>query len=39
MEYIAHDVQAGLLVSGVSFLVLIGLGVFLRPGRQPVKAD
>ncbi len=39
MEYVASDVHAGLLVSGVSFLVLIGLGVFLRPGRHPVKAD
>ena len=39
MEYVALDVQAGLLVSGVSFLVLIGLGIFLRPGRPPVKAD
>ena len=39
MEYVARDVQLGLIVSGLSFLVLIGLGVFLRPGRHPVKAD
>jgi hypothetical protein len=39
MEYIARDVQAGLIVSGVSFLVLIGLGVFLRPRRSPMRVE
>jgi hypothetical protein len=33
MEYQARDVQVGLIVSGLSFL--IGLGIFLRPGRKP----
>jgi hypothetical protein len=33
LEYRARDVQEGLIVSGLSFL--IGLGVFLRAGRNP----
>jgi hypothetical protein len=39
LEYVARDVQAGLIVSGVSFLVLIGLAILLRPGRPPLKAN
>jgi hypothetical protein len=38
LEYVARDVQAGLIVSGVSFLVLIGLAVVLRPGHHSLKA-
>jgi hypothetical protein len=33
MEYRARDVQVGLIVSGLSFLV--GLGLFLRAGPNP----
>jgi hypothetical protein len=38
LEYVARDVQAGLIISGVSFLVLIGLAILLRPGRPSLKA-
>jgi hypothetical protein len=38
LEYVARDAQAGLTISGVSFLVLLGLAILLRPGRPPVKA-
>jgi hypothetical protein len=38
LEYVARDVQAGLIISGVSFLVLIGLAIVLRPRHPPVKA-
>jgi hypothetical protein len=37
LEYGARDVHMGLIVSGVSFLVLVGLGVVLRPVPQPVQ--
>jgi hypothetical protein len=39
LEYVARDVQAGLLISGLSFLVLIGLAFVLRSGRRSLKAD
>jgi hypothetical protein len=39
LEYVARDVQAGLIISGVSFLVLAGLAILLRPGRPPLKAN
>jgi hypothetical protein len=39
LEYVARDVQVGLIVSGVSFLVLAGLGIFLRPGNRALKVD
>jgi hypothetical protein len=35
LEYRARDVQEGLIVSGLSFL--IGLGVFLRAGPNPLR--
>jgi hypothetical protein len=33
LDYVARDVRAGLIVSGISFLVWLGLAVFLRPRR------
>jgi hypothetical protein len=39
LEYVARDVQAGLIVSGVSFLVLSGLAIVLRPRHHPLKAN
>jgi hypothetical protein len=38
LEYVARDVQAGLIISGLSFLVLIGLAVVLWPGRPSQEA-
>jgi hypothetical protein len=38
LEYVARDVQAGLIISGVSFLVLAGLAILLRPERPRLKA-
>jgi hypothetical protein len=39
LEYVARDVQFGLIVSGLSFLVFTATWAFLRPGRPLEKAD
>jgi hypothetical protein len=39
LEYADPTVTLGLILSGVSFLILIGLALVLRPGRPPQEGE